>query len=426
MTRSALASQSIVFFCRYDSTASLIATIVAAPSSALQHSLPLPLAVFFRGFRWSPPIRWCSVPPLIYFPKLELSMRLHLLRQLAIIATPILLLAPAPPLRLSARADDAPKTAHEAAVLDRIFANWKARHDRVRTLHFTIDSRTVYKKGQPDPSRFGQQTRLDRDQLFQQFGVQIWIEGDDRICVVTTPTFKVPQAKLTETNRVDGRWVQVGQTISIFAASPGFETGVAPPKFAPYGYVFRNPGRDWPLADPFEWPLLLTYRPQARSMNWLRDQCRLVDENSLVEGGRSLMFQRAVEPSDNAHLRRDEACWVSPARDDVVVHWRIETARRKIEGSVKHKKDETFGWVPAEWTVGTKGVSGFFAEYAVVKYELNKKIDPAVFSQSFPAGTPVQEEAGSGAARKVRCYVVQPDGSERAISPEQYDRLAGF
>ncbi|HEV3416011.1 MAG TPA: hypothetical protein VG056_04340, partial [Pirellulales bacterium] len=74
-----------------------------------------------------------------YFPKLELSMRLHLLRQLAIIATPILLLAPAPPLRLSARADDAPKTAHEAAVLDRIFANWKARHDRVRTLHFTID-----------------------------------------------------------------------------------------------------------------------------------------------------------------------------------------------------------------------------------------------------------------------------------------------
>ena len=311
-------------------------------------------------------------------------------------------------------------------MLDRIFANWKARHDRVRTLHFTIDSRTVYKKGQPDPSGFGQQTRLDRDQLFQQFGVQIWIDGDDRICVVTTPTFKVPQAKLTEIHRVDGRCVQVGQTISIFAASPGFETGAAPPKFAPYGYVFRNPGRDWPLADSFEWPLLLTYRPQARSMNWLRDQCRLVDENSLVEGGRSLMFQRAVEPSDNVHLRRDEACWVSPARDDVVVHWRIETARRKMEGSVRHKKDETFGWVPAEWTVGTKGVSGFFAEYAVVKYELNKKIDPAVFSQSFPAGTPVQEEAGSGAGRKVRCYVVQPDGSERAISPEQYDRLAGF
>jgi hypothetical protein len=41
------------------------------------------------------------------------------LRRLAIIATPILFLAPAPPLSLSARADDAPK----AAVLDPGVAN---------------------------------------------------------------------------------------------------------------------------------------------------------------------------------------------------------------------------------------------------------------------------------------------------------------
>ena len=41
------------------------------------------------------------------------------LRRLAIIATPILLLTPAPPSSLSARADDAPK----AAVLDPAVAN---------------------------------------------------------------------------------------------------------------------------------------------------------------------------------------------------------------------------------------------------------------------------------------------------------------
>jgi hypothetical protein len=74
-------------------------------------------------------------------------MPLHLLRQLAVIATPILLLAPVPPLRLSARADDAPKTAHEAAVLDRIFANWKARHDRVHSLRLTWDSRSTHLSG---------------------------------------------------------------------------------------------------------------------------------------------------------------------------------------------------------------------------------------------------------------------------------------
>jgi hypothetical protein len=45
------------------------------------------------------------------------------LRRLAIIATPILFLAPAPPLSLSARADDAPKAVQEAAVLDPGVAN---------------------------------------------------------------------------------------------------------------------------------------------------------------------------------------------------------------------------------------------------------------------------------------------------------------
>src|SRR5205823_9925814 len=39
-TTSFLASQRIVLLCRYDSTASLIATIVAAPSSASQWTWP--------------------------------------------------------------------------------------------------------------------------------------------------------------------------------------------------------------------------------------------------------------------------------------------------------------------------------------------------------------------------------------------------
>jgi hypothetical protein len=52
---------------------------------------------------------------------------------------------------LPLKAADPSASAHEAAVLDRIFANWKARHDRVRTLHFTIDSRIVYKSGGPIP-----------------------------------------------------------------------------------------------------------------------------------------------------------------------------------------------------------------------------------------------------------------------------------
>jgi len=341
-------------------------------------------------------------------------------QHLALAATAFFFLLAGP--GLSSHAGEPAQTPHESAILDRIFANWKARHDRVHSLHFTIDSRTLYKKGASDVSSTAPR-RLDRDQLFQQFGAEIWIEGDDRMCIVNTPMFKVPQAKLTETDRVVGRWVRVGETISIFFASRWFETGVAPPNlFAPNGSVWRNVRMDAPLSAPLGRPVLMMFRPQSPWVSLQREQFRLVDEDSPIDGGRYIEFQRVMEASHDAPLRRDESFWVSPARGDAVAHWRIEAKERTIDGSVKYQKDPTCGWVPSEWTVGTRGAE--FSEYTVVKYELNAKIDPAVFSQTFPAGTPVEERVGSGAAQKTRHYVVQPDGSERAITFRDYLRLA--
>jgi hypothetical protein len=364
------------------------------------------------------------VPPLIRFPKLGATMPLLLLRRLALVATLILLLAPAPPLSLSARADDAPKAAHEAAVLDRIFADWKARHDRVRSLHFTMDCRTTYKKGSLDFSSSAQ-ARFDRDQEFQQFGVQLWIEGDDRLCIVTTPTFKVPQAKLTDTRRVVSRFVTVGTTTSMHSAGSWWETGVpAVRAFTPYGTVYRNPAGDRRMPGPVARPLLMTFRPQFASLSWQREQCRLVDENATVDSGHYVKFQRVIEPSRIIPFRREEACWVSPARDDVVVHWSIEVKDRTIDGSIKCKKDKTSGWIPSEWSVGTKGEE--FSEYTVTNYAINEKIDPAIFSQEFPAGTPVVDQLDSPAARTIRHYVVQEDGSKRTITNEDFIRLAGL
>jgi hypothetical protein len=56
----------------------------------------------------------------------------------------------------------------------------------------------------------------------------------------------------------------------------------------------------------------------------------------------------------------------------------------------------------------------------VTSYAINEKIDPAVFSHEFPAGTPVKD------AVEFRYFVVQQDGSKRAISPQEYFRLAAF
>jgi hypothetical protein len=351
-------------------------------------------------------------------------MPLLLLRRLAIIATPILLVAPAPSLSLSARADDAPKRADESAVLDRIFANWKSRHDRVHSLHFTVDCRMTFPKGSFDfTSTSNPLPRFDRDQIFEQFGEQFWIEGE-RLCLVTTPMFKVPQAKLTDTRRVAMRYISDEQTTSNFYASAGYETGAAPPPFARYGFVHHNPDSEQRALGAAMRPLLLVFRPQFPGISWRREQCRIVDENADVDGIHCVRFQRVLKPAPMHRFKREEACWVSPARDDAIAQWMTKTPNSPdCVASIKYKKDKTWGWIPSEWSVETKGIELY--EYKVTDYAINEKIDPAIFAHEFPPGTPVADQSHQGPKLPptMRYSIVEPDGSRRTISQDEYLRM---
>jgi hypothetical protein len=312
-----------------------------------------------------------------------------------------------------ARASDVGPAAHEAAVLDRIFANWKARHDRVHSFHFTWDCRTTCRKGSRDFSS-DLDVRFDRDQVFQQVGVQFWMDGDGRQCLVRTPTFKVPQVKVVGSGPVVNRWVIDGKTTLRFFARSEFESGSAPPRpLAPYGLLYPHAIDDQSIPDPTLFAMLLTFRPQAPAISWLREQCHLVDEHAAVDNGHFVKFQRVVQ--------REEACWVSPARDDVVVHWAIQSEpSSRWEGLIRYAKDKSFGWVPSEWshTFGTT-----VSEYKVTSYAINEAIDPKTFSLEFPAGTPVQEQSPTA---KHKHYVVQRDGRKRPIPVNEFMDLAGF
>jgi hypothetical protein len=350
-------------------------------------------------------------------------MSLLLLRRLAIIATPILFLAATPALSLSARADDPPQTAHSSAVLDRIFANWKARHDRVRSFHFTLDCRTTLKKGTlnflSDPP-----TPFERDQVFQQFGAQYWMEGDDRRCLINTPGFKIPQVKPVDTGRIAERWVMAGDKSLWYHGSPLYETGTAPLKaFSPHGFLRLHSEFEVLYPNGMVRPLMLAFRPEDSIDPWLRAPCRLIDENAAVDEGRYVKFQRVLMPRRGDDQRREEACWVSPARDDVVVHWSTKTSPTSSwEGSIKYKKDKTHGWVPWEWSSITEQ---HIYECKVAAYTINEKIDPAVFALEFPPGTAVLEQLAPD-VRKARQYVVQNDGSKRMISYEGFGDRAGW
>jgi hypothetical protein len=360
-------------------------------------------------------------------------MPIRLLRPLVVLVMAVSYPLAAAELGATALGDDRATTAHESAVLDRIFTNWKARQDRVHTLHFTWDCRSTIKKGRPDPSKLG--AKLANDQVLEQFGVQLWIEGDDRICVTWTPIFMVSEVKVTDASRLVQRCVSVGEISSVLYVSRSLQTGTSNLPEVHYGEISRNvKGNGWLTRSDLQ-PLLLTFRPQNPAVSWSKEQCRILDENSSVEGGRCEKFQRIIDPSDarlididsRSRYRREEACWVSPVRDDVIVRWTIDVKSRfepSFNGSIRYRNDKTYGWIPAEWR--TESTWGKIDECRVTSYAINEPIDPATFSMTFPPGTPVSDHLNGSTAQTVRDYVVQPDGSKRSITWQEFNHLAGF
>jgi hypothetical protein len=218
------------------------------------------------------------------------------------------------------------------------------------------------------------------------------------------------------------RQVIIGQICSREVLAPRSATEPADRShFVRHAFVSRDPLGDPRMPEPFLRPLFLAFRPQYPTLIWQKEQCRFVDSNALLDGSRAVEFQRTVKPGHGYTDEGKESCWVSPARDDVVARWKMEGQAGVCETAIHYKKDPTFGWIPTEWTLELTNEA--FAECKVTDYAINEKIDPAVFSQTFPPGTPVLEEMDAANPGKIEHYVIQPDGSKRAISSEEFTRL---
>jgi hypothetical protein len=351
----------------------------------------------------------------------------HSLQRLAVVGTALSFFVAAEDFSWPALAADPPSSPHEAAVLDRIFANWKARHDQVRSFHFVYDCRITHRKGSFDPLKSPRVTPLEHDEVYDQFGAQLWMEGDDRLCWVETPRFKLPQAKRTDVSRITFRFVIVGKTAWWYDTGPPYEAGgAASPAVQPHALLFPAGAQGRMVPQPQLHAPLLTFRPEHSAVvTWMKDQCRLVSEHAAVDNGQYVEFQRVVPRGGRWEPRREETCWVSPGRDDAVVHWTIEMPGEKFGlapaptciGAIKYKKDKMYGWIPSEWTC--EYVGRHVSEFKVTSYAINEKIDASVFSQEVPPGTPV----GDQRSQPARYCIVQQDGSKRTISSAEYIRL---
>jgi hypothetical protein len=348
-------------------------------------------------------------------------------RRLAIAAT-ALFVSEAASRVLSARADDPVPTTHEAAVLDGIFTKWKARHDRVRSFHFKWDCRTTCKKGTADYSSTSQPPAiLDRDQVFEQSGAEIWVDGDDRMSLVGPPRYKSQLAGSIDKGRIAERSVVVGNTTARYWAGPNWVGQASTRTSGPSGALFQ-PRADRSIPISGFGPLLLAFRPQAPDVSWLRERCRLVEDDARGDDGRDVKCRRVVTSKrfadGGSRAGFTETISVSPVRDDLVVRWVTERSPvATCFGTIRHKKDKTYGWIPSEWSCDFRGEQ--LDEYRVTSYEINEKIDPSVFSLEFPPGTPICDQLSGNDPEKILYFVVEKDGSKRTISGREYARLRG-
>ena len=209
-----------------------------------------------------------------------------------------------------------------------------------------------------------------------EFGAQLWIDGDNRECLITTllPSRARDQRCQFRAGPKSIRYQRQASTLSYYAGI-GWDAAPAGPGETARNARLYQTARQRETAAALR-PLYLALRPQGSSIGWLREQSHLVDDKAVVDGIACVKFQRLFKPEGRFAERREEACWVSPAREDAVVHWTIGD---KSAGSVKYKKDAKWGWIPSEWSVEGQG-DGVY-EYRVTCNDcvINGFIDPAVF-----------------------------------------------
>jgi hypothetical protein len=235
---------------------------------------------------------------------------------------------------------------------------------------------------------------------------------DDHVCAEFREWPSLPHAKWADKPGIVGRQAFNGQLESRFWVSQSEKL-----HFVPEGWIHPTKEQSDFGSRQFT-PLLLTYRTLHPWLPWRVEDCRLITENAIIDGVRYVKIEQTVK--DNG-VRTVDTCWVDPRRDDVVVAWERRPnggpSHPTWHGSCEYQKDPTFGWVPHHWRVAFGADTYLICESTVTAYDLNQPVPPQKFDPHFPAGTYVTD-----AARR-EWYFVQPDGSKRLLTHDEFRRL---
>jgi hypothetical protein len=269
--------------------------------------------------------------------------------------------------------------------LERILANWKAREERTRSLHFEWENHLFLGEA---ARREGKAVPLDP----RSCRVSEWIEGFDRRRTDTAPLgASAPNASVVglKTHAVDNG--STALSVDDSDKKAGWPVATISPRQTP-NLLFRPNG------------VALTFHTlHAFEVNPHSPQFRVVSEDAVINGLHCVELQNS---NDKPALV--EKCWVDPARDDVVVTyefwvraWPPAQKRRELYRAIaiEYQRDPVHGWVPARFTVRQPG--SLLSENTVTKYTINERFPDDTFSLKVSTGTIVFDERSSERYRAV-------------------------
>jgi beta-lactamase regulating signal transducer with metallopeptidase domain len=306
----------------------------------------------------------------------------------------------------------------ESELLSRVFTAWRARQERVKTLHVTWKSRLLLTKGfqYQEPSQWpiaGMDPDEESFKVANQFECQLapsdlW--GDeqgrlrDDLTVVRSHALKEPKPAVRVRTVVDGmthsRLVMPisneAPLMTIWREVP-FAINSNGGMYAPQAAERRN--REAELM-----PLVLALRPESQAAGIVPGSCQVVEEDAIVDKIHRLKIRMESRWPRLRQQRRDERAdnadtfWVDPSRDYVIVLWErnwlaSQPGTSVIAVKIDYRRDDKLGWLPSHWeTRLKKGLRGTdLAIHSVTQAAINEPLPPETFARSGPPRTRVYD-----------------------------------
>jgi hypothetical protein len=258
------------------------------------------------------------------------------------------------------------KTDGKSQTLTPILAGLKARQERLKTFHFTWDTRIDTVRGWPGPTTCLLDGVLNNNGRINNVDVEytispseLWGDGAGRLrdeFLMTREKDQQDKARSVRVrNLIDGTirarvvmpllptetpmmtvWRDLGGSNASDPLMPGGESG-----------PFSCQNRDVDLI-----PLLVALRPFNSASGLDVQACDVVDEKATVDRVPCIKLRITHRDPFNMKRRRSEVefWWVDPKRDFIVMKWeRRRQAEPAIAIEIDYKRDRNHVWIPSGW-----------------------------------------------------------------------------